>query len=128
MEKLSPQLFEDAVKASDLLNAAAASTSVLKAVAWGPKWKHDFLEHGKLPKPRYPKVDISKSRENVKQARALCHGDHVVFQWLTRLCNTVENTAGLLQTRGKPEFYQFSKMLYGHPTQTMLDKKKVRFI
>jgi uncharacterized protein (TIGR02421 family) len=122
MEKLSPRHFEKAVEASDLLNAAAASKNVLKAVSWGPKWKSDFLDRGILPKPRYSKIDISESREKVKAARALCQGDHVVFQWLNRLCDTVENTAGLLQTRGAAEFYTFSKALYGQPSQTMIDR------
>ncbi|RKQ71608.1 uncharacterized protein (TIGR02421 family) [Litorimonas taeanensis] len=123
MEKLSPKLYAQAVKASDLLNDAAASKNVLKSVEWSPRFKNDFLLHGKMPKPQYSKMDISDSREKIREARALCEADHVVFQWLNRLCDVMENTAGLIQTRGTPEFFQFSTALFGQPTRLMLDKQ-----
>ncbi len=123
MSKLSEKHYERAVEAAGYLDQAATSKNVLKSLEWNPKFRDDFLLHGKLPRPRYKKVDMSESRELTARAKALCDSDHVVFQWLNRLCGTMETTASLIETRGTKEFFDHSSELYGRPTRLMLDKK-----
>lgn len=123
MARLSQKHYDRAVLASNYLHKAAASKSVLKSIEWNPRFKEAFLLHGRLPKPSYTKVDVSESRELIVEARKLCEGDHVVLQWLTRLCGTLDDTASLIEHRGKPEFFTYSERLYGQPSNLMLDKK-----
>jgi len=123
MARLKPKYYDRAVLAADYLNRAAGTKNVLKSVDWSPRFKDEFLLHGRLPRPRYAKVDVSESRELISEARKLCDSDHVVFDWLKRLCGTMEDTASLIQTRGKAEFFTYSERLFGRPTNLMLDKQ-----
>ena len=82
MEQLSDTHFAKAKKAGQALNAASKSMRVLSSVEWSAGCRSRFLEKGKLPNPRYAKVDTSKTRDYIKEARAQIEGDHVVFEWL----------------------------------------------
>ena len=123
MNPLSTAHFAKAKKAGQALNAAAKSMRVLSSVEWSASCRTRFLEKGKLPAPRYAKVDTSKTRDYIAAARAQIEGDHVVFEWLGRLADTLEATVNLIETRGTKEFFEHSVTLYGQPTQLMLDKK-----
>lgn len=123
MAKLKQKYFDQAVEAAEYLNEAAGAMNVLKSVNWDNRHKKNFLENGKLPSPKYSKIDVSSPREMVAKARTLCESDHVIFQWLNRLCNTMEQTACLIETRGTPQFFHYSSELFGRPTRLMIDKQ-----
>lgn len=123
MEKLTSKQFENAKQAASYLNQAAGKMRVLEAVEWRSDLKPAFLEKGKIPKPKYSDVNTQDARDLIIRAKALCGNNQVIFDWLNRLCVTMENTAGLIETRGTPDFFHYSSALFGHPTRLMLDKK-----
>ena len=123
MDKLSKDHFRKAKEAGRALNLAAKSMKVLSSVAWGDGQKSRFLEQGKLPNPDYETIDVSEARRLIALARKSIDGQHVVFEWLRRLAETLDTTTGLIETRGTPAFYEHSAELYGRPTRLMLDKK-----
>ena len=123
MKKLSVKVFRQAKTAGRALNKAARSMRVLSSVAWEDEQRIQFLDGGRLPTPDYATIDVSRPRELVADARAHIKGDHVVFEWLERLADTLETTADLIDSRGTPEFFEHSAALYGEPTKLMLDGK-----
>ncbi len=123
MDKLSKKHFAQAKTAGRALNLAAKSMKVLSSVAWDDWQKYHFLDMGKLPNPTYDKIDVSEPRRLIAEARKSIDGQHVVFEWLQRLADTLERTTHLIDTRGTPEFFEHSAELYGRPTKLMLDRK-----
>lgn len=123
MGKLNQKHFERALEAADCLNQAASKMRILKSIAWAPELKTDFLKTGGLPRPEYSAMDLSDTREIIARARLLSAGKNVVFEWLTRLCVTLENTANMIESRGTSQFFHYSSELYGRPTRLMLDRK-----
>jgi len=81
-----------------------------------------FLRDGVLPAPDYPIIDTSGASEAIANAKSKLDGDHVVTQWLERLCQTLNSQVGLLQSRGTAEFAVHSTALFGEPTQLMIDR------
>ena len=123
MDKLSKKHFLRAKEAGRALNIAAKSMKVLSSVAWDEGQKVRFLEQGKMPNPQYDPIDVSEPRRLISQARKSIDGQHVVFEWLERLAETLETTTGLIEMRGTRAFYEHSAELYGQPKKLMLDKK-----
>ncbi len=123
MSKLTESQFKRAVKAGAHLDKAARSMRVLSSVAWNPAMKPAFLKRGKLPNPVYQPVPTDKARDHIAAAKALIDGDDVISEWLGRLCDTMVSTVGLIETRGTPEFFAHSTVLYGRPTRLMLDRQ-----
>jgi uncharacterized protein (TIGR02421 family) len=121
MNQLSDASYKTAVKAGKHLDKAAESLRVLTSVAWSPALKTAFLSKGKIPNPTYVPVTTDKAREHITAAKALIDGDHVISEWLGRLCDSLMSTVGLIETRGTPEFFSHSTALYGRPTRLMLD-------
>lgn len=122
MHKLSPKNLALAKEAAAQLNVAAKSLPLLRSMAWEDEVRLKFLRDGMLPTPNYPAVETSGAAEAVTNARKKLDGDHVVTLWLLRLCDTLESTMGLLQSRGTTEFFNHSKDLFGEPTQLMIDR------
>ena len=123
MGKLNQKHFDRALEAADCLNQAANSMRILKSVAWSPELKQTFFESKALPQPEYPMIDVSETREMIARAKTLSEGKNVVFEWLSRLCVTLENTANMIETRGTKQFFHYSSELYGRPTRLMIDRK-----
>ena len=123
MDKLSKKYFMRAKEAGRALNIAAKSMKVLSSVAWDEGQKVRFLKQGKMPNPQYDPIDVSEPRRLISQARKSIDGQHVVFEWLERLAETLETTTGLIEMRGTRAFYEHSAELYGQPKKLMLDKK-----
>lgn len=123
MEKLSRDHFKEAKSAGRALNLAAKSMRILQSVAWDDWQKDRFLTLGKMPNPKYAEIDVSEPRRLIAQARKSIDGQHVIFEWLGRLADTLETTTHLISSRGTAEFFQHSAELYGRPTRLMLDKK-----
>ena len=126
MTALSEKQFESAKSAADALDVAAKSLRVLSSLRWDRGMRDAFLKRGKMPAPEYAPVDTVKPREAIAHARQLLaenYGDdHLVTQWLSRLCTTLETTANLMDTRGTSDFFEHSAALYGRPTDLMLDR------
>ena len=123
MDKLSKTHFAQAKAAGRALNLAAKSMKVLSSVAWDAGQKVRFLKDGKIPNPDYAPIDVSEPRRLIAEARQSISGQHVVFEWLGRLAETLDITTGLIEARGTKAFYEHSAELYGRPTRLMLDKK-----
>ena len=122
MTALSDSYFQSAKAAAAALNEAAKGMRVLSSLKWDRGMRAGFLKHGILPAPEYTPVDTTKPRDAIAHARQLLDGDHIVTQWLGRLCGTLESTANLMDTRGTAAFFEHSTALYGRPTDVMLDR------
>lgn len=112
-----------AKEAGRALNVAAKSMRILSSVAWDMEQKDRFLKDGKMPNPDYAPIDVSEPRRLIAQARKPIDGKHVVFEWLSRLADSLERTTHLIEARGTPAFFEHSAELYGQPTRLMLDRK-----
>ena len=123
MTALTNSQLDTAQSAASALDVAAGKMRVLSSLAWDRDMRVSFLSSGKLPAPEYPSVDTSNAREAIAQARRMIDGEHVVMDWLARTASTLETTANLIDTRGTADFFTHSTMLYGQPTQLMLDKQ-----
>ncbi len=122
MEKLSPKHLGLAKEAAAQLFDAAKSLPLLRSVDWDDGLRRRFLSSGALPAPDYQTIDTSSASKAIADARAKLDGDHVVTQWVGRLCATLESQVGLLKFRGTPEFFTHSKALFGEPTELMIDR------
>jgi len=118
---LDDKNFARAKAAAKHLYRASNDLPLLKTVAWSAETREDFLQHGTTPAPEYLKVDTSKAREHILDARALISGNHVVYLWLGRLADTLEAMANLVDNRGTPGFFECSKVLFGAPDMLMID-------
>lgn len=123
MTTLSDKHFDTAKAAAAALNSAARDMRVLTSLSWDNAMRDPFLKRGFLPTPEYAPVDTADAREAISHARRHIDGDHVVMQWLERLCTTLETTANLIDSRGTPAFLEHSVALYGRPTRLMLDRE-----
>ncbi len=122
MTALTDSQLDSAKKAAEALNSAAGDLRVLSSLSWDGEMRNAFLTRGTLPNPEYPSVETSDARKAILHARQQIDGDHVVMQWLGRLCATLETTADMLDARETPAFFTHSAALYGQPTDQMLDK------
>jgi len=123
MQALSEKHFKTAVKAGAYLDVAARPLRILGSVEWPDEVRDIFLKTHTLPEISYAPIDVAPSLEAVLNARKYIEGDHVVFAWLRRLADDIEETAHMIAARGTREFFGHSKTLYGEPTKLMLDKK-----
>ena len=123
MRKLSVKYFRQAKDAGRALNLAAKSMRILDSVSWDDTHRVNFLKSRKLPVPEYDRIDVSHPRELIHEARKSIQGEHVVFEWLGRLADSLETTTHLISSRGTHAFYEASSNLYGRPTKLMLDGK-----
>ena len=123
MKKLSAKYFNQAKDAGRALNLAAKSMRILDSVSWDVVHRENFLKMDKMPTPEYAAVDVSPVQELIHTARESIEGNHVVFEWLRRLADTLETTTHLISSRGTPDFYVASSDLFGCPKKLMLDGK-----
>lgn len=116
-----------------LLNQAQKPIQILDAVKWTDETeaaiiKSNFKEIPKIDYSTRPlKYDPEKKLQEFKQLRVLIHKElgasDPIGQILTRNCVQYEDVIRMLMVRGKPEFYDYSKKLYGSPTEIMGDGK-----
>ncbi|MAP93708.1 MAG: hypothetical protein CMK07_02040 [Ponticaulis sp.] len=121
--EFSPSELERLERAADLLFEAEDRLPVLKSINWDRSLATTFFASGEkeLPKPVYTPVDPTSTYEQVNAARALIDGSSPVHDWLKRLADVTERTAGMLNAVGTPAFYGFSSALYGSPTTYIAD-------
>ena len=123
MKKLPVKYFRQAKDAGRALNLAAKSMRILDSVSWDDTHRESFLKSEKLPTPEYATIDVSRPRELIHEARKSIQGEHVVFEWLSRLADSLETTTHLISSRGTYAFYEASANLFGSPKKLMLDGK-----
>lgn len=116
-----------------LLNEAQKPIQILDSVKWTEEIEASIIKSKfkEIPKIDYStrplKYDPEKKLQEFKQLRLLIQKElgtsDPIGQILTRNCTQYENVIRMLMVRGKPEFYDYSKKLYGSPTEIMGDGK-----
>jgi len=111
--------------AGELLYKEELKLPVLARTTWPPELAAEFFAAGarKLPQPTYAPVDPQPAATAVAEARKLIRGDSPVHRWLSRLADTVEDTALLLSRLGTADIVEPSKRLYGYPLKELADGK-----
>ena len=102
MTALTKSQLDSAKSAAAALDVAAKDMRVLSSLSWDNGLRAPFLTRGVIPSPEYAPVETSNAREAIASARAQIDGDHVVMQWLSRLCETLTTTANLMDARETP--------------------------
>ncbi len=107
--------------AATILHDVAKPMRVLSALVWPAELRDEFLAGGaqRLPQPTYAPVDPTPTLDGVAAARALLQPGHVVDDWLGREADAIESAARMLSARGRPEFFEHSRALYGVPDQPL---------
>ncbi|MFA6237801.1 MAG: flavohemoglobin expression-modulating QEGLA motif protein [Bacteriovorax sp.] len=116
-----------------MLNQAQKPIQILDAIKWSEGIedqiiKNKFKEMPKIDfRDRPLKYDAEKKLQEFKElrlkiTRELGGGDPL-GAILIRNCLQYEDVVRMLMNRGKPAFYDYSKKLYGSPTELMNDGK-----
>jgi uncharacterized protein (TIGR02421 family) len=107
--------------AATILHDVAKPMRVLSALVWPAELRDEFLAGGaqRLPEPTYAPVDPTATLAGVASARALLEPGNVVDDWLGREADAIEGAALMLAARGRPEFFEHSRALYGVPDQPL---------
>ncbi len=116
-----------------LLNAAQKPIQILDAVKWNEEIEDAIIKSNfkELPKIDYStktlKYDPEKKLQEFKELRLKIvrelGEDDPIGEILVRNCTQYEDVVRMLMCRGKSEFYDYSKKLYGSPTEVMGDGK-----
>jgi uncharacterized protein (TIGR02421 family) len=116
-----------------LLNNAQKPIHILDAIKWGDEVEEFIIKNKfkEMPKIDYrdhplkydPQKKIQEFREiRLKISKELGTSDPI-GAILIRNCTQYEDVIRMLISRGKPDFYNYSKKLYGHPSEVMNDGK-----
>jgi uncharacterized protein (TIGR02421 family) len=116
-----------------LLNQAQKPIQILDAVKWTEETESAIIKsHFKeIPKIDYSlrplKYDAEKKLQEFKELRLRIQRElgssDPLGKILIRNCTQYEDVVRMLMNRGKAEFYDYSKKLYGSPTEIMGDGK-----
>ena len=116
-----------------LLNSAQKPIQILDAVQWTDDIedfiiKNNFKEMPKIDYRERPlKYDPVKKLQEFRELRLKITRELGIQDplgaILIRNCLQYEDVVRMLQNRGKPEFYDYSKKLYGSPTEFLPDGK-----
>jgi uncharacterized protein (TIGR02421 family) len=116
-----------------LLNNAQKPIQILDAVKWNEGIEESLIKSNftKMPKIDYDQLPLKYDPDNkliefkdlrMKIIRDLGANDPL-GKILLRNCLQYEDVVHMLMNRGKKEFYEYSKKLYGSPTEIMGDGK-----
>lgn len=116
---------EHIIKISDQLYEASRHIRILRNINWPSKTRKEFLANKgqKLPEIEYEKIDPKPTFKEIEKARKLIPESSPIKNWAHGIANILENSAKLLCNLGKPEFYTYSKLLYGAPKDMLPDQK-----
>ncbi len=119
-----------------MLNESQRSIQILDAIKWGPDIedfiiKNNFKDIPKTDANFYQnkplKYDPQKKLEEFKNLRLKIETDlgknDPLGLILSRNCHQYEDVVRMLMARGTKDFYQYSKKLYGSPTEILNDGK-----
>ena len=107
----------------ELLQSAASRTRVLSHLRWDGHIRDKFLANAALELPRveYPAYDAEPVLELVAEARRLMQRS-TVDDWLERQALALEYSARMLLACGTPDFFHWSRLVYGAPGDVLLDQ------
>lgn len=117
---------EHIIKISDALEAAASDVRILRNIIWPIAVKDEFFKHKceKVPEVTYDNFDPAEVIAQIKQIRTLTTENDPVNHWANRIADCIENSALMLASRGTPDFFKYSKALYGEPTEMLPGQNK----
>ena len=121
---MSKSSSERITRVCKILYSAARRTRILSHLGWHSSVRESFFEAGakELPVLKYPAYNAAPVLAEIEQARALLQGSSI-DHWLERQANAIHTSAQLLLNTGKPEFFDYSRRLYGAPDDPLLDGK-----
>lgn len=110
--------------ACSLLYDASQSIRVLTHVSWSRRVRENFFAQDakELPKVRYQKFDASETLEKLSTARRAFKFSTTLNAWLEKIAFNIETSARMLAACGKPGFFEYSRQLYGAPTDQLVDE------
>lgn len=116
-----------------MLNSAQKPIQILDAVKWNEEIEESIIKSNfkEIPKIDYStrplKYDAEKKLQEFKEIRLKITrelgANDPLGAILIRNCTQYENVVRMLMNRGRVEFYDYSKKLYGSPTEYMADGK-----
>ncbi len=108
---------------NNLLYRATRPIRILSHVSWSAGVRNRFFEKGarELPVVSYPPFDMSGPLDIISEARRHIK-DSSVDVWLSRQATFIENSARMLSACGTPDYFKFSKKLYGTPLDVLPDQ------
>jgi uncharacterized protein (TIGR02421 family) len=109
------------ISVSDDLLAITEDVKILRNIAWEDTIQQDFFRHKaqRLPLVTYAPYDPNPVLENIARVRKDIVEAPYIKKFATRIANKLETSALLLSSRGKKSFFDYSKQLYGEPTNEL---------
>lgn len=107
---------------SNLLFEASHSIRILSHVSWNASIRERFFacQAKELPEVSYPGFDPAPVLEIIAAARLHIESSFI-DEWLTRLADDLEDSARMMAVAGKPEFFSYSRKLFGVPNDPLPD-------
>ena len=138
VEKLSSLKYKNQILEFSLeLNEIQKPIQILEAVKWNEEHENFIIKNNfkELPKVTYHdrplKFDPDKKLQEFKQLRFKITkelgANDPLAKILIRNCLQYEDVVAMLKHRGNNEFYNYSKKLYGSPTEMMANDKTTLF-
>lgn len=112
---------ERIIAISDVLDAAASNINILRNIAWPNEVEQEFFKHKaeKLPIVNYKPYDPNPVYAELKKLPALLGVNSVIDDWAKRIAFKLESSASLIASRGKSEFFNHAKNMYGCPKDVL---------
>ena len=106
----------------EILYSAASKTRVLSHLGWHSSVRDRFFATGakELPVVQYPQYNAAPVLALIDQARAMLQTS-AIDRWLARQADALHNSAQMLLHTAKPEFFHYSRQLYGAPDDPLID-------
>jgi len=107
---------------SEILYSAAQKTRVLSHLGWHSSVRERFFASGakELPVVEYPEYNAAPVLELIAEARGMLQTSSI-DRWLARQADALYNSAQMLLHTAKPEFFHYSRQLYGAPDDPLID-------
>lgn len=108
-------------KVSNALLAISEEVKILRNITWQDQVEQEFFRNNaqKLPMVEYPKYKAKPVLKEIKKARKIIADAPYIKKFARRIADNLENSALLLESRGTPDFYKYSKRLYGKPSNEL---------
>ena len=107
---------------SHRLYQASREIRILTHISWPAEVRKTFFKNKeqRLPEVTYPYFEPSNVIMQIAQIQAEL-GDSLVDKWLGRQANVIAKSALMKSCVGTEQFYQYSKELYGAPSDPLTD-------
>ncbi len=111
-------------KLSDNIFKVGSTLQILSRLAWPLSIKDEFFKNSaqRLPQVEYERFDALPVINVLNEVEEQL-GDTPVDDWFRKQIEGYSNAANMLQFRGTQHFYDYSKLLYGKPTDPLRDEK-----